>query len=225
MKTPAQRRRDFVAAQKAAPDAPANAPNASAYELMLAKLASDRRRLKQVQSVEKKIAIKRELLPDYDAWVSGVLAGNSGRQDDVVSAIMVWKIDTGDYAGALDIADYVLKHKLTLPDNYARTPATLVAEEIAGAALSTFAAGETFPMAILTRTLETTYGADMPDEVRARLIKAEGLAQESVGGIDRALASFQHALSLNDKVGVKKDIERVKRAIKNSSGGQKPPGK
>jgi hypothetical protein len=219
MKTPASRRRDFVRAKNSAPDASILSPGATAYELMLAKLDSDKRRLKQIQSVERKIAVKRETLPDYDAWVSGVLAGDKGGQDDVVATVMVWKIDTGDYVGALKIAEYVFRHTLALPDNYKRTAGCLVAEEIADA----FLKGSEPSLDILLRTRDIAANEDKPDEVAAKLEKAIGLAQEAVGDLEGALSSLQRALELHAKVGVKKDIERVARALKNRSAEDEVP--
>jgi len=219
MNTPAQRRREFVAAKKAAGMIASPARTGNAYELMLAQLDADKRRLKQVQSVERKNAIKAEIVGNYAAWCEGVLAadqdGGKKGQDDVLVTVMVWRIDVGDYDGALTLAAYALKHGLTLPDRFRRTIGTLVAEEIADAALNRFAVGDTsFSLDILTHTLETTLDADMPDEVRAKLIKAEGLAQEAFGNNERAISSLEYALSLSPKVGVKKDIERVRRALK-----------
>ena len=216
MKTLAQRRRDFVLAKRARPEEPPSAGHATAYELMLAKLASDRRRLKQLQSLTRKNEVKKELLPDYDAWVLGALEGNRGGQDDVLVTVMVWRFDTGDFTGGLQIAEYVFRHGLSLPDNYKRTPGTLIADEIADAALAAFAAGHGFALDVLVTTEALVHEADMPDEVRARLVKAIGLALEADGQLEAALAAFERALVLHDRVGVKKDIERVKRTIKNS---------
>ncbi|MBN4688500.1 terminase, partial [Escherichia coli] len=115
--------------------------DANAYELMLAKLAEDRRRLKEVQSIERKIEIKRQILPDYAPWVQGALEAGRGGQDAVLMTVMVWRIDVGDFAGALDIAAYALRHGLVLPDQYQRDAATLIAEEIADQALASFSAG------------------------------------------------------------------------------------
>jgi hypothetical protein len=223
MKTLAERRREFVRAKNASPSLAAIDPRATAYELILAKLNSDKRRLKQVQSLERKIDVKSEILPDYEAWVSGVLAGDKGGQDDVVTTVMVWRIDVGDYAGAFPLAAYVLRHGLTLPDNYVRTPTTLIAEEIADAALREFSAGRSFDLAVLTQTDELTAGHDMPDEVRAKLTKAIGLAQEAEGLYDVARVTLTRALTLHDKVGVKKDIERVQRRIRNQESEEPAP--
>ncbi|CAC9221882.1 Phage small terminase subunit [Pseudomonas aeruginosa] len=87
----------------------------TSYELMLAKLQQDQLRLKQVQSQQNKAKVKAELLPDYAPYVEGVLAAGQGAQDDVLVTIMVWRFDAEDYAGGLDIAEYVLRHNLQTP--------------------------------------------------------------------------------------------------------------
>ena len=43
---------------------------------------------------------------------------------------MVWHIDAGNYAQALDIAAYAIKHKLPLPDQYDRNLGTVLIDEI-----------------------------------------------------------------------------------------------
>ena len=40
-------------------------PAASEYQLLLARMGVDLRRLKEIQSIERKIELKRELLPAY----------------------------------------------------------------------------------------------------------------------------------------------------------------
>ena len=88
---------------------------ASVYELHLAKLQQDYLRLKQVQSTEGKAELKRQLLPEYSPYVEGVLAEGKGAQDQVMTTLMVWRMDATDFAGALDIADYVITHSLLMP--------------------------------------------------------------------------------------------------------------
>ncbi|WP_312679170.1 phage terminase small subunit, partial [Escherichia coli] len=69
MMTPA--RRHLLRHQAQAANQQENQTYASGYELMLAKLATDKRRLKAIQSIERKIEVKGELLPEYQPWVSG----------------------------------------------------------------------------------------------------------------------------------------------------------
>lgn len=217
MKSPAQRHyMRTLAARRAAADAPERPASANAYELTLAQLAEHRRQLKQVQSIERKIEAKRLMLPDYAPWVEGVLKADNGGQDDVLMTVMIWRVDTGDLASALPIAEYALRHGLTMPDQYERTVACLITEEAAELALKQLANGEPADLAALTRIEAITAEADMPDEVRAKLCKAMGYALRDTDPT-AALGHLRRAVDLNDKVGVKKDIERIEREMKNQA--------
>jgi len=158
------------AAMEAAKTAPQQSmAGATAYEHQLNQMLQDRLRLKAIQSNEGKAALKAQLLPEYIPYVEGVLAAGNGAQDDVMTTVMVWRVDVEDYSGALDIADYVLKHKLIMPDRFERTTGCLVAEEIATAALKAQKANGSFDLSILHRTVELTDAEDMPDQARAKL--------------------------------------------------------
>jgi hypothetical protein len=202
MKSPAQRHFERAsAAAAAATGAPGESlAGASRYELMLAKLATDRRRLKQLQSVERKVAVKREVLPEYADYVAGALEGGRGAQDDVLVTVMVWRIDVGDYDGALAIAVYALQHRLTLPDQYEAALIALKAE------------GGKFDVDRLLQVATLTEASDMPDQVRAKLHKAIGYALQDDPAT--ALPYLRRAVELDDRVGAKKDIERLEKALK-----------
>ena len=103
----------------------------NAYELQLMQLTEFRRRLKQIESIERKIEAKRGMLPDFIPWVTGVMDADRGGQDDVFVTVMLWTLDTGDLQAALPMAQYVIRHKLDTPDRYERSAATLIAEEVA----------------------------------------------------------------------------------------------
>lgn len=118
---------------------------------MLVKLADDRRTLKTIRSNELKAAKKRELLPFYAPWVAGVLADGRGAQDDILMTVMLWRLDAGDIAGALEIAPYALKHGLT--SDYRRTTPYMLVEEVALAALRLRDAGEPVDLALLLTPL------------------------------------------------------------------------
>ncbi|MFM0699518.1 phage terminase small subunit [Paraburkholderia sediminicola] len=219
MKSPAQRHYERVSAELAAASAAPgeSLAGASAYELMLAKLATDRRRLKAIQSIERKIDVKRaELLPEYVDYVAGALSGGRGAQDDVLTTVMIWRVDTGDFAGALDIARYALAHHMTLPDQYDRPLATAIAEEFAQAALAAFKLGDTFDAGQLAEVMALTESADMHDQVRAKLHKALGKALEET---DRsaALDHLRRALQLDERAGVKQDIARLETELSDAA--------
>lgn len=183
------------------------------YDLMLAKLGNDRRRLKEIQSVARKVEVKREVLPEYAAYVDGVLTGGKGVQDDVLTTVMIWRVDVGDYAGALDIARHALQHRMTLPEQYERSLPAAVAEEFAEAGIRAAAAGEAFPLAFLQEIADLTGTYDMHDQIRAKLHKALGYALES-SDKGRAIEMLRRAVELNDRVGVKKDITRLEAELR-----------
>lgn len=216
MATPAERRFQQVRAQRAAASAGPgeNLAGASSYELMLAKLDADRRRLREIQSIERKIDVKREVLPDYDPWVLGALEGGRGGQDDVLTTVMVWNIDVGAFSAALDIAEYVLKHDLTLPDQYERDVATALVDEIAGAALVAQRKGERFDVAHLKRLESLVSDHDMPDPARAKLHRALGNEYLAAERAQEAIDQYSRALELHDGAGCRRDLDAAERLKK-----------
>lgn len=239
MLSPAARHKQKVLARLAAEKAPAGGmaaarpkagPEASAYELLLAQLGSHLAQLKDIQSVEGKIARKAELIDAYDAHVDATLAAGAQTdkavQDEIVSTMMLWRFDIGDFERGLDLAEHVLRFALAMPQNIQRTAPTVVAEEIAEAALAADRDGKEFPLALIDRAAQLVDGLDMPDQVRAKLFKARGRSLLHVharltahpetapaGGpaaaLREALAAFRRALALDRNAGVKKDIERL----------------
>lgn len=221
MSSPAKRHFQRVSAATravAGSSAPTDQGTATQYELMLLKLAEDKRRLKDIQSIERKAEVKAQLLPEYKPWIDGVLEGDTGQQDDVLMTVFVWAIDIGDFVTAIKVADYAIAHKLVMPDQYKRDVATVLAEEIADQNLKAIAAEQSADINAMLIVDELTRNLDMPDEVRAKLYKAIGYAYRAANVLEKARDCLIRALELNDKVGVKKDIERLETLIKNSSG-------
>ncbi len=211
--SPAEANRQRILAAKSQGEKAPQTQNATAYELKLMELAEDRRGLKTIQSTEAKIEKKRELLPKYADWTKGVLEGAQGVQDEVLMTMLVWNIDIGDYTQALLIAQYAIQHELELPDQFSRTLACLVAEEIADAQIKLNTESKPVDVDALIECATITEGKDMPDQVRAKLHKAIGYG---LTGIDdeTALTHLKRAFELHDKSGVKKDIEKLERELK-----------
>lgn len=120
------------AAKEAANTAPAALMDGlNQYELMLAKLQQDQLRLRQIQSIQSKCLLKAQLIGEYKPYIDGVLSAGRGAQDDVVTTIMLWRFDAGDWDAGLDVAAYVLKHGLKMANRFDRTSGCLIAEEVA----------------------------------------------------------------------------------------------
>lgn len=210
-----------VTAAQAAADAGDAPMRGDAFDLMQAQLFEDYRRLKSIQSVERKIEVKREILPNYAEYVTGVLETGQGAQDEVLMRVMLWRIDVGDIDGALHIARYAIPHGLEPGDQFQRSTAAILVEETAEQALA-LAEDDAHLLDALIEVDRLTEGADMHDQIRAKLHKALGNGHRAHQEPTTALEHFQRALELNDRVGVKKDIERLERELKQNAA--KPTG-
>lgn len=201
-------------AAAASPTAPA--PGTLA-DRMLALLAMHYGTLKTLRSRTLKIEAKREMLPEYAAYIEGVIASDSGAPDDVLTTIMLWRLDVADFDGALAIAAYALRHGLAMPATFNRDVPTTLVEEIADYAL---ALAEPSPEMAgpLGTALELTGDTDMHDQVRAKAHKALGLIFEA-SDPERALAHLEAALSLDPGCGVKTKITRLKKALESPPAG------
>lgn len=206
------------------------------YELLRAAMGQHIADLKDIQSIEQKIERKRTIIGDYLSWVDGVLAasalpGFEPAEDDILPQALVWLIDVGDFDRALPLAAHFIRFDLSLPERFKRTVATMLAEEVADAALKVRKAGGQFDWLVLQRVDELTADQDMHDQVRAKLKKAIGLmlayaaatmedtatdgpAGGKLAAVRAALQQLQRAVELHDKVGVVKDIEALKREEK-----------
>ncbi|WER20910.1 phage terminase small subunit [Providencia stuartii] len=185
----------------------------TAYTQMTLMMNADRRRLKRIQSFERKASVKREMLPNYAPWVAGILASGRGQQDDVTMRVMLWRIDAGDYHGTLDIAEYALRYNLSMPEKHTRTTGCAIAEEIADQAEKQYIAKSPIPLDVLTRTMALTLDEDMPDQVRANLYKWLGYAQRDNNQPQPATCSWLRALELNERVGVKQDLKQLEKYL------------
>ena len=214
-----------------APAMPSQGPVASEYQLLLATLQIDMNRLRQLQSTERKIEAKREMIGKYLPWVEGALAAETPAQDEIVGNMAVWAIDIADWPLAERLATHVITHSLALPERFKRAPATVIAEQVAEAGL--------LPTPVIDRAWLQRFAAlvephDIFDQVRAKLAKATGLAlqaeavtfdptaENAIAGGKSALLraardSFATALALDKGAGVKKLIEKIDSELKKAA--------
>ena len=190
--------------------------NTNAYEQQLLQLNSDKNRLKNIQSKQNKIELKRQLLPNYKPYVEGILEVKPGVQDAVITEILVW---------AINIAEYVLEYGLKLPDRFERSEACFITEDIADEFLKTLKTDVAVDITVLERleqliTDESLVQSkrDMPDEVKAKLYLALGKTEmRFVTGeelIDlvhatRARDFLDQACKLDDKCGGRTDLNKM----------------
>ncbi|HGO5809546.1 TPA: terminase endonuclease subunit [Mannheimia haemolytica] len=194
------------------------------YDLVLAQLKAHQRQLKKIQSIERKIEFKRNNFEQYRPWVEGSLAKGSGVQDTVITTMLIWSIDIGDYPTALAIAQYVLMHDLAMPEQFERTPATALVEELAEAAKKARDQKQPFEAAVLKQANDLTAEFDMPDPVRAKLLRELGeLIQEAEP--QTALEHYQRAIALDPQCGAKGLRDKLEKQLAKQAEEPKPAEK
>lgn len=227
--SPALRARERALARRAAASTPYGEDvSGDAHQLLMAQLIEHRRKLKDIQSVERKIAAKRAFLPLYDTWIDTTLAEGQGGRDPIVTTLLIWHIDCGLYERAVAIAEYCMRHSLDLPDQYERSLAVALIDEFATAYLRGGMPPGPGSASILRRIYELTEPHDAPDQARAKLLKATAYAwlgrghgapevdldAHTAGSLQGGLHLLERAFALWDQVGVKKDIERITRRLR-----------
>jgi hypothetical protein len=195
---------------------------------MLAALWADMRALKDTKSIQLKVEKKRDMLPKYAPYVEGILEGGKGDPDDLLMTVMAWRLDVGDIGGALEVADYAIANALPTPDRFRRDTPSLIAEQVAEEALAVLDPPGGAPADLgqdqaaellehLRHAMDLTRNHDMHDQIRAKLRRALGYAHAALSNVPQALTELREALSLNERVGVKKDIERLERRLRDAA--------
>ncbi|WP_374406507.1 phage terminase small subunit [Pelagerythrobacter sp.] len=213
----------------AAPPAPAeDSPAGQEYAGLRAALHDNLRSLADIASHEQRQPKKAEFAKTFAPWIEGVIEANAPVQDEILVTNMIWAIDYGDLDYALRLGRFAIEHNLAMPEQYSRSVACFIAEEIAEIALKD---EDAVRHDQLGDVLQLTAQADMPDQAKAKLFKALGrswarraedfdaTADNAPAGGAKAYAGeaeemFHRALKLDEKSGVKTDIKQIEKLLK-----------
>ncbi|EOE4589344.1 phage terminase small subunit [Acinetobacter baumannii] len=189
----------------------------SVYMLQLAELKNDQNLLRNVKSEIERAQYKATLIPKYMPYVEGVLSIEERApdlKDDVVTTIMLWCFDAGMFEDGLRIAEFALKHGLSMPDSFSRDTASIVAEEIGNAAKAAYAEGEIFDIAILEKANTLTSTFSMHDQIRAKLYVAMGRTYLQKELYALAVTFLKRAIKHNENCGGKQELQKAERLLK-----------
>lgn len=195
--------------------------NLNAYEQQLLQLNSDRQHLKNMQSDKLRTEYKAQQLPQYLPYVRGILQARPNVPDEVVTEVMVWAVDTGNFNVALDVAEYVLPANLPMPDRFGRNVASFITEDTADRILSQLSNLSMddlnvvyLPVLVRLENLISRQDLpndvkDMPDQVKAKLYLVLGRAYAQLGQYELAKTNLETALSFNEHCGGKTNLKQV----------------
>ncbi|WP_269915405.1 phage terminase small subunit [Acinetobacter sp. HY1485] len=208
------------------------------YEQLLMQLKRDQSLLKGIQATSAKIAKKQELFIQYQPYVDGILETQPNVPDEVIGNMLVWTVDMGLYDYALNLMQYMLQAKLNTPDQFERTVATFVYEQVAETQLKLLNAedeDEPFNLNVLV-DLETLLhkvdqfpenAFDMPDQVKARFYMALGKAELKTAQSTtetplpialKAQTYLEQAIKLDDRCRGKNDLKTATKLVNDLQG-------
>lgn len=183
----------------------------NAHELLLMQLAQHKRELKGIQSSERRLEHKAELMSVWTPYIDGWLAEKHPKQDSIIAQLMVWCFDISDIDRALAIGQVMIEQDYPAPEQFQRNTAAIVAEMSAEAWI-TAPADKPITAEQLQGVEELTAHADMVDEIRAKLYRAIGEALAD-SATETAVDYLERAVALNPRIGVKPLIAKLKKQV------------
>lgn len=175
------------------------------------RLMSNLAQLKEIRSVEQKIALKSEWLPQYMGFIEASLAQSPAPQNNVLMYMLVWAIDAQNLPLSYRIAQHGILNGMVMPEGFTRSIAELVADEVGEICIKNpdlaVEHGD-----LLKQFAELIQGEDLADQAHAKLYKAIGIAFDE-SQPSEALNAYKTALRLHDGSGVKTSITRLEKLL------------
>lgn len=219
MSSPARRHFDETAASLAAQAEGMDLAQLTVYQRLQRQLQGDKTILKSLAGVSDKVKAKAGMLSNYEDWIKGVMESGAVAEDDKVTpTVLVWMIDCGLLDEAMPLATFAMSHNMQSADEYQRTMPEIIVEQYAeqmsaGAAISP----DNLKILIDWATAKNDSGLhqhNMPDQIRAKLLKAAGEQAEEESKAEEALRLYRLAVGYNEKAGVKKRIDALEKQLK-----------
>lgn len=175
--------------------------------LLTGALDEDLKGLHELQSVERKIQVKREqLLPKYREYVERLRS--LGLHHDLLGYYLVWLFDCGEIEPAVELGLWCAEQGVSLPERFRRPLVSFVAGGVLEWAETQHDSGRSAEP-YFSRLFELAAGPgadggapawDLPDAMRAGYYRLRGLIRADAGDHAGAVAALERALQLGAKV-------------------------
>ncbi len=184
------------------------------------RLFSQLNQLKDIKSIQDKIAKKAEWLPEYTGYIEGCLAVSPAPQNHTLVRLMIWAADAAEYEQAVRIAEYAILNEMVMPEGHARSIAEFITEQCAQDFINDrdLAAAHA---GLIEKLIEIGTGEDMVDEVRAKGWRALGEALKEAQPAE-ALNAYKNALRFNPKAGCVKQVTQLEKLLNRQPTGSSP---
>ncbi|AMO56564.1 phage terminase small subunit [Endozoicomonas montiporae] len=201
------------------------------FQLLLASLESDLKRLSAHPTGEPRDTIKRdELIPRYLPYVTEYREQGEVFKNPVLVQLVIWFFDTGQIHQAIDWALLAIEQKQPMPERFNRSLQTFVADCVLDWSKMQKARGdgiEPYFSQVFQRLMDDHW--PVPAAVQAKYHKQAGDLTMEAGQLQQALNFYVRAMELDPRRAkcitrineIRKKLDRAESAV--SSGDVSPP--
>ncbi|WP_419174413.1 phage terminase small subunit [Desulfosediminicola sp.] len=191
------------------------------FAKMQAEMDGDLKSLKLIQSVKEKERVKKEnLVPKYMPFADSLIA--AAQTHPILGILLVWLFDIKDIPNAVRVALFCIEHAIPMPEWFKRDLPTFLCDVILEWAEAEVEAGRSVEP-YFSQVYELTKELDMPDQVRAKIFRLQGLIAYEKGDYATAVVTLQEAADFG--ASVKTILGKARKKLEaqaNTDGAQDP---
>lgn len=176
--------------------------------IIMTQFKADQHHMTHIKSRIKRTAIKRSTLTRYQEWLTAFMQKQSYTGDEARMFVWLtlWHLDVGDWQRGLELAGFALTEGMSAPNDFARTLAETVTEEMVSGILKEGTV--THHLDLLDALAQQINDYDMTDQITAKLYKARALARLD-SDPEKARELLLMAAELDSKAGVKRYLKAL----------------
>lgn len=169
-----------------------------------------------VEDIEERKAYKAETIKKLEAFVNGYVESAAKYPNIVAVWVMVWLFDLGDIARAVPLALHLATQKIhIMPTRFNSSIFQFICDYVYDWAVKQLEANKSAGPYLeqIIKAIESEKW-QLSDIVHGKMYAIHGKHLEALGEDEGALSAFEKAMTLNERAGVKKKIERLRAKLK-----------
>ena len=178
-------------------------------------LRNDLAILKSFDGMPRKVAYKQERIDHYLPWVLGLIEGDQGHEDRILSYMLVWTIDIGDIRRFLKIAAYMQKHDLKPPFE-TKLPSFISDNARDNIDALSVEDAEEIAEFIADQDVQENSHASFLRLLGQKVLdgrEPETITIDDLADVERVIGYWETAVQLDSKVGIKKKLEQFQKRV------------
>tara|TARA_R110000764_G_scaffold25543_2_gene61148 strand:+ start:1541 stop:2539 length:999 start_codon:yes stop_codon:yes gene_type:complete len=188
-------------------------PELETHKVILAACKDD---MLNVEDIEERKVYKAETIKKLEAFVNGYVESAAKYPNIVAVWVMVWLFDLGDIARAVPLALHLATQKIhNMPTRFNSSIYQFICDYVYDWAVKQLEANKSAGPYLeqVIQAIESEKW-QLSDIVHGKMYAIHGKHLEALGEDEGALSAFEKAMTLNERAGVKKKIERLKAKLK-----------